>query len=308
MKNKFITKKPRRKKKILFLLCMFILGVYASYKNFERSRLRITDKALVDLVINNSFKETNNILEKLIDETLKVSNPIKLLNKDYNKYLNNTLKEEHREVLKENTNPKIYIYNTHQTEEYASSTYAEFSINPTVVMNNYILEDIFNKNGYKTLVEERKIKEVLNENKWSYSNSYKASRIFLEDAIIKYPSLEYFIDVHRDSLKKDKTSVTINNKAYAKVLFIVGLENKNYQKNLALTEKINKKITDLYPGLSKGIYKKSGPGVNGVYNQDFSGNTILVEMGGYENNTTEVLNTSIAFAHCFLEAINEENS
>lgn len=307
MKNKFIAKKTKKKKKIIFLFFMFVLGIYASYKNFERSRLKISDKALIDLVVNNSFKENNNILETIIEETLKISNPIKLLNKDYNKYLSNTLKEE-KVVTKETKNPKIYIYNTHQTEEYASSTYAEFSINPTVVMNNYILEDIFNKNGYKTIVEERKIKDILNENNWRYNNSYKASRILLEDAIVKYPTLEYFIDVHRDSLKKDRTSITIDNKPYAKVLFIVGLENKDYQKNLALTEKINKKITELYPGLSKGVYKKSGPGVNGVYNQDFSANTILIEMGGYENTTTEVLNTSIAFARCFMEVINEESN
>ena len=64
-------------------------------------------------------------------------------------------------------------------------------------------------------------------------------------------------------------------------------------------------MNELYPGLSKGIYKKGGPGVNGVYNQDFSPYTILIEIGGYENTTNEVLNTSIAFSKCFMEVINE---
>lgn len=309
MKNKFITKKNKKKKKLkfFFFISMFILGIYIGYKNLEKSRLKITDKALVDLVVKNTFIDDDNILEKIVDKTLKISNPIKLLNKDYNKYLNNTTNEI-KSVSNLNKNPQIYIYNTHQTEEYQSSTYAEFSINPTVVMNDYILEDIFNKNNLKTIVEERKIKDILNENNWRYSNSYKASRLLLEDAIIKYPTLEYFIDVHRDSLKKDKTSITIDNKDYAKVLFLIGLENKNYQENLALTEKINQKINEYYPGLSKGIYKKGGPGVNGVYNQDFSPKTILVEMGGYENTTTEILNTTIAFARCFMEVINEESN
>ena len=89
------------------------------------------------------------------------------------------------------------------------------------------------------------------------------------------------------------------------MLFIVGLENKDYQKNLEFTEKIDNKIKEYYPGLSKGIYKKSGPGVNGVYNQDFNEHTILIEVGGYDNTTTEVLNTDLAFARCFLEVINE---
>ena len=306
MKRKFITKKfkPNKKLKFVFLFIMFIIGMYVSYRNLEKSKIEISDKELVNLVVNNSFNNDNNILEKMIDETLKVSNPIKLLNKNYSKYIEKTSSE--KEVYNtEKESPIIYIYNTHQSEEYAPSSYAEFSINPTVIMNDYILEDIFNKNGYSTLVEERSIKEILNQNNWKYANSYKASRIFLEDIIIKQPTLKYFIDVHRDSLKRDKTTTTIDGKDYAKIIFLIGTENENYQANLTLTEKINNKLNEHYPGVSKGIYKKGGPGVNGVYNQDFSPNTILVEMGGYENTTTEVLNTSIAFSKCFLEVINE---
>ena len=295
MKKKFITKKLKSKKKIkvFFVIFMFFIGIFISYKNLEKSKIEITDKDLIEMVVSNSFNNDNNFLEKLVNQSLKVSNPIKLLNKNYQKYIPNVKYEE--KTVKEEESPLIYIYNSHQTEEYQSSTYAEFSINPTVVMNDYILEDIFNKNGYKTLVEERSIKEVLNNNKWKYVNSYKASRIFLEDVIVKNPSLKYFIDVHRDSLKRDKTTITIDGKDYAKIIFLIGTDNSNYQSNLDLTERINNKLNEYYPGLSKGIYKKGGEGVNGVYNQDFSPNTILVEMGGYENTTNEVLNTSIAF-------------
>ena len=197
------------------------------------------------------------------------------------------------------------MYNTHQSEEYKTSELLEFTIKPTVMINNYILEDIFNKNGYKTLVEERSIKEILNNNNWKYSASYKASRIYLEDAYKNNNSLEYFIDLHRDSLTHNKTHINIEGKDYAKILFLIGLENPNYEKNLLLTEKINNKLNEYYPGLSKGILKKGGEGVNGIYNQDFNENVILVEMGGYENTTTEVLNSSLAFAKCFMEAIND---
>ena len=175
-------------------------------------------------------------------------------------------------------------------------------------MNNYILEDIFNKRGYKTLVEEKSVKEILNKNNWNYASSYKASRILIEDAKKNNPSLKYYIDLHRDSLDKSKTTTTINGKDYAKIIFLLGLENSNYKENLEFINKINDKMNAYYPGLSKGIYKKEGPGVNGVYNQDFSNRLILVEMGGYENTTTEVLNSAIAFSKCFLEVVDEENS
>ena len=280
---------------------MFIIGIVISYKKLDSTKIKIKDKELSNLIINNTYKYSkNNIVKETISSVIDKNDPIKLMNTSYKKYIG-----ENKEVKIEETPPLIYLYNTHQTEEYSPSTYAEFSVNPTVIMNDYILEDIFNKNGYKTIVEETSIKEILNNNNWNYTYSYKASRIMLENSIINYPSLKYFIDIHRDSLKRDKTTITIDNKEYAKVLFIVGLENSSYKDNLEFTEKINNKINELYPNLSKGIYKKEGPGVNGVYNQDFSPNTILIEVGGYENTTTEVLNTLIAFSKCFMEVINE---
>ena len=86
------------------------------------------------------------------------------------------------------------------------------------------------------------------------------------------------------------------------------MENPNYKENLAFTEKINNLLDEKYKGLSKGIYKKSGQGVNGIYNQDFSKYTILIEIGGYENTTKEVLNTTIAFSECFMEVIKNEQA
>ena len=42
-------------------------------------------------------------------------------------------------------------------------------------MNNYILEDIFNKNNYKTIVEENSIKDILNKNNLKQYKSYNAT-------------------------------------------------------------------------------------------------------------------------------------
>lgn len=289
------------KKKIIFLL-FFILGIYLNYKYLETKNIIIKDKEFISLITNSTFNDNKSkILEDIIVKTYKISNPVKALNNNYEKFI-----EEQKPNI--NNEPLIYIYNTHQQEEYKENNYLDFTIKPTVMIIDYILEDIFNKNNLKTIVEENNIKEVLNNNNWKYSDSYKASRIFLEDNIIKYPNLKYFIDVHRDSLKKDKTTITIDNKDYAKVLFIVGLENENYEKNLEFTEKINNKLNEYYPNLSKGILKKEGVGVNGIYNQDFNEKVILIEIGGYENTTNEVLNTTLAFSKVFMEIINEESN
>lgn len=296
-------KKFKFKLKIIFIITMLSIGLIISYKTIKKSKIKIEDKDFINLVTSNIYSYQNDrILEQIISKSIDISNPIKILNKEYTNYIK-TVKVKN--VSKEINSPIIYIYNTHQTEEYAKNEFLDYTLNPTVKMNNYILEDLFNKKGYKTIVEEQSIKEILDNNNWNYAYSYKASRIFLEQSITNYPTLKYFIDIHRDSLTKDKTTININNKDYAQILFIVGLENKNYQANLEFTEKINNKINELYPGLSKGILKKEGQGVNGIYNQDFSPYTILIEIGGVESTTSEVLNTCIAFSECFLEVINE---
>lgn len=282
--------------KKLFPVLIFLFGIILGLINIE-----ITNKDFINILVDYSLPKTKKELSyKLL--TSKISN----YKENTLNYLNKNLRQRKTiPVIKESKDPLIYIYNTHQTEEYETSTILDYSIKPTVTISNYILEEIFNKNKLYTYVEEANIKEILNKNSWNYSYSYKATRILLEQRKQEYPTLKYFIDIHRDSITKDKTTVIINNKSYAKILFLIGLENPNYQENLLFTEKLNNLINQKYPNLTKGIYKKGGPGVNGVYNQDFSKYLILVEMGGYQNTPIEVLNSSLALAECFMEVINE---
>ena len=289
------TPKKKKKKKYFIKIIIFLLIIYELLQIIP---LKINNHFLASFLLRNTYQvERESPIIKVVRKSFESLNPLKNLTKE-----KETVKEE---TKKEEIKPKIYIYNTHPTEEYKASNILELSIQPNVIMNDYILKDLFEEKGYSTVVETTSVKDILNNNHWNYASSYKASRILLEQSVLTYPTLEYFIDVHRDSLSRDKTVIEIENKVYAKLLFIVGLENPNYQENLSFTEKIHNKINEKYPNLSKGIYKKSGPGVNGVYNQDFHKNTILIEVGGYENTTTEVLNSLLAFSSSFLEVIHE---
>ena len=266
----------------------------------------MSNKVLVKFLLkqeNAHIKEETGIIGKV---KKVVSNPTFLLNQNYKGLvkLEKEVKKEEKE--KEKTPPKtplVYIYNSHQTEEYAPSSVAEYSVTPTVLVGSYILEERLEEKGFPTIVEERSIKDILRKNQWNYNYSYKASRIYLDEIKNNNPSIQYFIDFHRDSLAYDKTTTNINGKTYAKLIFLIGLENPNYAKNLAFTEKLNNLLQERYPGLCKGIYKKGGEGVNGVYNQDSSDYTILLEVGGPDNKIDEVLNSVNAFSEVFSEVI-----
>ena len=305
MKRKTHLKLDIKRNKKIISLFVFVISFFIIFHTLNSSDLKINNNKLLTYILNEMTYRNKRI-------SIITKEKIKKLYKDPTQLLlttkSNLIKKEKKiiPVIKEETKePLIYIYNTHQQEEYASSNFIEETLSPTVMISNYIIESHLENNNYSTYIETSSIKEILNKNKWKYSYSYKASRILLEKRKKEFPTLKYFIDVHRDSLIKARTTTTIYNEKYAKILFIVGLENKNYQENLTFTENINNCLNTKYPGLSKGIYKKQGPGVDGVYNQDFSPYTILVEMGGYENTTSEVMNSSIAFSNCFLEVINK---
>lgn len=202
----------------------------------------------------------------------------------------------------ENKEPLVYIYNTHQKEEYIGN---DITPQPTVLTAAYYLKEKLENLNIPTLVEETNIGDILKNNNWNYNESYKASRINLEKIKNKNPSIKIFIDLHRDALPKNLSTVTINNKEYAKILFVIGKEHNNYQKNLEFTTSLNNIIEEKYPTLTKGILQKEGPGVNGIYNQDLKENIILMEVGAQENTIDEVTNTLDIISEIIKEKINE---
>lgn len=250
------------------------------------------------------------IIIKIIRTNYKI-NEDKLIYLTYT-YLGKAQKKENNEIVfkeKENTNqrsPTVYIYNTHQTESYLYDKVNNYNLDYNVMFASYILKEYLNDYNILSFVESASIKKVLNENNLIYKDSYKASRILLEQSIVNYPNLKYFIDLHRDSSVYEKTTCVIDNKSYAKILFVLGLENKNYLENEKMINSLNERLIKVNSCLSRGITKKSGVGVDGVYNQDFNSNAILIELGGQYNTITEVNNTLEIFAKVLAEYILEE--
>ena len=309
MKLKKISK--RKKFKYLFLILLgylaFAYTFYYSFKSISDS----TNEEFILFLLNNGNANFENdyklpkVLNKTINFLLKIDilHPETLFKENIIGYENNADHEVDLEKLKQIsyymsdpnkvdiTKPIIYIYNSHQLENYNNDNLSIYGITPNVLMASYLLKEKLNDIGLPSIVEDTNLTEFLTLNHWSYADSYKASRIFILDKKNTYSSLKYYIDIHRDSVSKKVTTIKIDNKNYAKILFVIGLEHKNYKDNLKTVTDINKLFDKYYPGLSRGIYKKEGANVNGIYNQDISGNVMLIELGGVDNNIEEVLNT-----------------
>lgn len=139
---------------------------------------------------------------------------------------------------------------------------------------------------------------------FDYPYSYKYSLKTLQEAAVAHPDLQYYFDIHRDSGARNKTTATIDGKDYAQVYFIIGGKNPNWKKNEELANKIHQVLEAKHPGISKGIHaKEATEGNNGLYNQNFSPNNILIEVGGPYNTLEECYRTTDWLAEAISEVI-----
>ena len=197
--------------------------------------------------------------------------------------------------------PKVYIYNTHQKENYADDF---LNFNPSVLDAAHTLRDYLEELNIQTYVENADFYDFLALNNWDFSKLYKVSRIYLEDTMKRYKNIKIYIDLHRDSIKHDLSTITINGKDYAKILFVVGLSHDNYKENLNVAKKLNSIITSK-TNISRGILQKSSANANGIYNQDLNNKIVLIEIGGYQNKYSEVTNSLELLAQSIKEYLNE---
>lgn len=285
-KAKKIRKKKIRIKFIVFFFFFFFAYIFVM--NFLKEN-QLKNKILsedVNYINFNLNKEANKAIEKSINNpvsllSLKVKNANSKNEKIESKKTDVTSKQT-KNVANENKDPIVYIYNTHQTEGYN---------NYSVYDAAKLLNDRLNGNNIYSYFEEQSVKAFLDTNNLKYYKSYTASRKYIDEAKEKYNTLTYFFDIHRDSVSKNISTITNNEKNYAKILFVVGTDNPNYEKNKNNAYKLNEIIKSKVSGISRGIALHGGKGYNGVYNQDVSENIFLIEVGGKDNTKEEVENT-----------------
>lgn len=243
---------------IIIRLCILCINVDLLCLTFSTNKIGDVKKYIVDKTINKpvvllSYYISDNKEETLIKTTYIINN-----------------------------RPLVYIYNTHQKEAYKDK---KTVLDAAKLMKNELL-----KYKVDTIVEKGDITEFMKANNISYSYSYYASKFFVKDAISKH-NFDLVIDLHRDATKYNVSTTTINKKKYARIMFVVGKEHKNYKANYSLAIKLNKLIVNKYPTLSRGVILKSGANVNGIYNQNLGKNIVLIEIGGNNNSYLEVSNT-----------------
>lgn len=196
----------------------------------------------------------------------------------------------------------VFIYHTHNRESWLN----EAQMNPTTKAVDHPTRNITLVG--KRLAQELKEKgigaEVNTDDFYSratYSLAYAESLKEIRAAVQDNRDIRYFFDLHRDKQPREKTTVAIGGKNYARVFFVIGMRNKNYEKNTQFARELHALLEKKYPGISRGVTEKGTKDGNGEYNQSISPGSLLIEIGGTGNTLQESYNTAAALADVFAE-------
>lgn len=280
--NRFNTGNLKNKILKITLISLLIFSYYFIIKNsnfIENITKDIEDKYSNKSINIEKFKTevVYKSLNKIIDiDDLKISKSISI-----------------------NSNNKVYIYNTHDTEKYNLPYTSDYSIIPDVTLASKILKEYLKNYNIDSFIETSSMKEYLSKNKLKYTDSYKASRYYLEKNLTK--DYKLILDIHRDSLRHKYTLYEKDNKKYARILFIIGASNKDYKKNKLIADNLNTRLNNEYKGISRGVTLREDIS----YNQDLNNKIILIKIGGIDSTLEEVNNTMEVLAKIISDYIKE---
>jgi len=196
--------------------------------------------------------------------------------------------------------PVVYIYHSHNTESFIPELQTEksnqmFSHTKNVTLVGKELSKALKKLQIKAIHDETDIAGILKRKGLPFSDSYKVSRENLQQALAEHNSIRMIFDIHRDSLKRQDSTIEIKGENYARIQFTVSKTSENYEVNKKFATQLHKQLEELYPGLSRGVEEKEVTPEN-TYNQELHDNSILLNIGSIENTLEETYRTTDIFA------------
>ncbi|HWR23676.1 MAG TPA: stage II sporulation protein P [Feifaniaceae bacterium] len=211
------------------------------------------------------------------------------------------LSVEAEKITLTGSGPKVLIYHTHTGEAYSDTKDTDWRTDDTkrnVVAVGNALAEALTEYGIET------IHDKTDHEKPKLATAYTRSLVTMERYKEKYPSIELFIDVHRDAGTEGET-VVIGGKDAAQLLFIVGTgekadEKPEYKENFALAKAVFEQLNAVHPGLVRPIRVKEGR-----YNQH-AGRSLFVNVGNNRNTLEEALNAAESLAEAIEKVVQKD--
>jgi len=177
--------------------------------------------------------------------------------------------------------PLLLLYHTHASESFLPISGQAFSTSQeqTVVHFGAALA--------KTLREDYGIPLLHHQGVYDQPRraAYQKAGPAVEKILQQNPQIEVVIDLHRDGAPHKITTANIAGQETARILFVIGTRHESWSGNLRFALFLENFMQEKYPGFSRGIHKNAYD----CYNQHLHPRSLIVEIGGHENNKEELL-------------------
>ena len=197
--------------------------------------------------------------------------------------------------------PTVLILHTHSTESYTKSgeDYEETSAYRTLDENYNMLS--IGRRVAQLLAEQgiTAMQDTSFHDYPSYNGSYVDARKSIRRYLEEYPTIALVLDLHRDAsgegTRQMRTKAEVNGVPSAQLMLVMGVNPRNFEKNLAFSLKLHVQLENLYPGITRPLQFRAAR-----YNQDLAPAAVLVEVGAAGNTHQEALTAAEALAQAIL--------
>lgn len=214
------------------------------------------------------------------------------------------------------SDPLVLIVHTHGSESYLPAGYDFYSPDETfrsvneeetVVHIGEVLCEKLNSLGINAVHDKTMYDQT------DFNKSYNYSRVGIKEALAKYPSIKFVVDLHRDSVfdsagNNVKPLAEINGKDCAQLMLVVGTNeagavHPNWRDNLTFATHLQNTMNEMYPTLARPINLRTS-----AFNQALAAGSVLLEVGSCGNTIEEAENAILLFAEAYAELIKQNMS
>ena len=229
---------------------------------------------------------------------------VKNTNQNHDIDIGAELAKEPAVKMKKDGTVQILIYHTHTTEAFAGSSRTQDNSQNVVAVGEEIKKQL-EAAGFGV------VHDTTCHDYPSYNGAYDRSGETIQRNLEKYPDIQVTLDVHRDAMGTQdgirlKPTAMIQGKKAAQIMIISGCDDDgtlgfpDWEYNLRLGVRVQKSLSDLYPGLARPLSFCPRK-----YNEHMTKGSLLVEFGTEVNTLEEVKYSGQLFGKALAETLNQ---
>ena len=196
--------------------------------------------------------------------------------------------------------PVVLNLSTHATESYsehAEEGYRTSDDSENVIRTASVIAGKLEESGIGVIHCRTRFDEE------DFTLAYYNASLEIRRQLKEHPSIQYIIDVHRDSVQaEDGTYMAMESDGLARMMFVVGTDHggsghTGWENNLALAARLHNALEQSAPGLMRPVNLRSAS-----FNQQYTSGSLILEIGSCAGS----LDSAVRSAELFAEILTAE--